>query len=284
MSGRKKISMIDTVKCGEVLLALSLAGLALAACAGPNKSIERAELATQSVRNDADVQRYAPVALDRTEEALQRLQKAQAGDAGQAELDHLSYLVEQRAAGADLRATTVSNRQAIEQLDERRQKILIEAELLKAESARREATSALREAKDADLRAEALQQELEDLEAKQTDRGLLVTIGDVLFDVDGAELQPGGVEQIRRIASVLQDDPSRRVIIEGHTDSTGNEGYNLQLSEERANAVEAALIRAGVASERISARGYGEAYPVATNDHQSGRQQNRRVELIIQES
>ena len=283
MIGFLKFNLSDAARRGGTVLSLTLAGISLAACAGPNKTVERAELATESVRNDAEVQRYAPVALDRTEEALQRLQAANANDAGNAELEHLAYLVEQRAASADLRAETVANRQAIDQLDERRQKILIDAESLKAEVARKDATSALREAQDAKLRAESLQQELNDLEAKQTDRGLLVTIGDVLFDVDGAKLKPGGIEQIRRIASALQSDPSRRAVIEGHTDSTGAEGYNLQLSEERANAVKAALIAGGVPPEQISARGYGEAYPIATNEDQSGRQQNRRVELIIQE-
>ena len=284
MIGFLELNMNDAARRGGTVLSLTLAGIALAACAGPNKAVERAELTVQNVRSDADVQRYAPVALDRTEEALRRLQTANANDADNAELEHLAYLVEQRAVTADLRAETVANRQAIDRLDERRQEILIDAESLKAEIARQEATSALREAQDAKLRADALRQELSDLEAKQTERGLLVTIGDVLFDVDGAELKPGGLEQVRRIATALQSDPSRRAVIEGHTDSTGTENYNLQLSEERANAVKAALIAEGVLPEQISARGYGEAYPIATNEDESGRQQNRRVELIIQES
>jgi outer membrane protein OmpA-like peptidoglycan-associated protein len=267
-----------------MVLALAAAGLALVACAGPNQTVERAELATRDVRNDGDIQRYAPVAIDRTEEALRRLQVAQTNVESQAELEHLAYLVEQRARIARLRADTVGNREAIDRLGLRRQQVLIDAESLETRAAEQEAASALRDAQVASARADALQQELEDLEARQTDRGLLVTIGDVLFDVDGAQLKPGGLEQVSRIAETLRGNPGRSVVIEGHTDSTGPEGYNLKLSEERADAVRAALIAEGVSPEKISARGYGEAYPVATNDEQSGRQQNRRVELIIQES
>ena len=283
MSGMEMIGMNELSARAKMISCLAIAGAFLVACAGPNKMVERAELTAQGARNDQDIQRYAPVALDRTEEELQRLKAAQADGGSQAEIEHLAYLVERRAAVAGMRATTVSNRVRVDELGSRRQQILIDAESLEAELARQEAASAIRDAQVAKQRADALEQELNDLEAKQTDRGLLVTIGDVLFDVDGAKLKPGGLEQISRIASILQSDPNRSVMIEGHTDSTGAESYNLQLSEDRANAVKAALIDDGVSQEQISARGYGEAYPVATNENQSGRQQNRRVELIIQE-
>lgn len=283
MSGSTMTNLTTSRRTRSVMTA-GILGMTLAACAGNNPAIERAELAADGLRNDAKIERYAPVALDRTEESLQRLKAAEADDASQAELDHLAYLVERRVEVTDLRAATVANREEVEKLDARRQAILVAAESLEADAARQEAASALREAQEAKSRAEALQQELDDLEAEQTERGLLVTIGDVLFDVDGAQLKPGGIEQIGRIAEVIKGDPKRTVVIEGHTDSTGSEGYNLKLSEERANAVKAALVSDGVPAEQISARGYGETYPVATNEEESGRQQNRRVELIIQDS
>ena len=263
---------------------LAVIGLIAVGCAGANPKVEQARTSVDELRGNAAVTENAPVALQRTEEALGRLTRAVDDGADAKEIDHLAYLVERRADTTELRATTVGHWQAVENLDERREAILLQAERLEAELARQEAASAIRDAQAARQKVASLQQELDDLEAKQTDRGLVVTLGDLLFDVDGAKLKPGGIAEVQRIAATLADRPGRRVEIEGHTDSTGSENYNLQLSEDRAAAVRQALIEAGVPADQIMARGYGESYPVATNETQSGRQQNRRVELIIQES
>ena len=126
-----------------------------------------------------------------------------------------------------------------------------------------------------------MEQQLKELETKQTDRGLVVTLGDVLFDTGRAELKPGGMRTVQKLADVLNRNPQRRIIIEGFTDSVGGESYNLQLSERRADAVRAELIVSGVAPERISTRGYGKSFPVASNDTSVGRQLNRRVEVVF---
>jgi OmpA-OmpF porin, OOP family len=127
-----------------------------------------------------------------------------------------------------------------------------------------------------------LETELAELWADRTDRGLVVTLtDDVLFDVDQAELKPGGMQRLARVSEFLRQNPDRNVLIEGHTDSTAPDAYNLALSQRRANAVEDFLITQGVDPTRISATGYGEQLPIATNDTAAGRQANRRVEIVV---
>lgn len=130
-------------------------------------------------------------------------------------------------------------------------------------------------------RARRMEQELSELQAKQTDRGMLLTLGDVLFDTGKATLKPGAYETIARVADVLNEDPDRKVLIEGHTDSVGSDGMNMTLSRQRAEAVQDALEQRGVSTMQISTQGRGESTPVASNDSAAGRQQNRRVEMIF---
>jgi outer membrane protein OmpA-like peptidoglycan-associated protein len=106
----------------------------------------------------------------------------------------------------------------------------------------------------------------------------------VLFETDKATLKPGGESDVDRLAEVLRDAGAASVVVEGHTDSTGSESYNRQLSRERAVAVRDALVDKGVPADWISARGLGESYPVTSNDTEAGRQQNRRVEIIVKQS
>lgn len=130
--------------------------------------------------------------------------------------------------------------------------------------------------------AERLQQQVADLEARPTERGLVLTLGsDVLFDVDSAELREGAQRSISRIAEFLDEYGERQVLVEGFTDSTGSTGYNVTLSERRADAVRTALTEQGVESDRIRTSGFGPEYPVASNDTEAGRQLNRRVEVVI---
>jgi OOP family OmpA-OmpF porin len=130
--------------------------------------------------------------------------------------------------------------------------------------------------------AERSQDELlQQLRAERTDRGLVITLEDVLFEVNGAELQPGAQTELLRLAEYLKRNPDRKILIEGHTDNTGNSEYNLQLSQLRARSVESFLLGNGVPADRVRAIGYGETRPEAPNDTAGGRQQNRRVEIVI---
>ena len=116
---------------------------------------------------------------------------------------------------------------------------------------------------------------------RETTRGLVVSLSDVLFDVDKATLRAGAEQNVRRISAILNQYPDYQISVEGHTDATGSDAYNQDLSERRAAAVRAALVAGVVASERISSTGLGESQPVASNDTPAGRQQNRRVEVIV---
>lgn len=139
-----------------------------------------------------------------------------------------------------------------------------------------------RETREMREEAERLQQQISDLEARPTDRGLVLTLGsDVLFDFDSADLREGAQRSIDQIAEFLDEYSERQVLVEGFTDSTGSRDYNLDLSDRRANAVRTALIDEGVDESRIRTRGFGPDYPVASNDNDAGRQLNRRVEVVI---
>src|SRR2546425_792318 len=127
----------------------------------------------------------------------------------------------------------------------------------------------------------ALTKELSDLKGQQTDRGLVLTVGDVLFAAGKADVAPGGQRSIDKLAEFLTKYPRRKVLIEGHTDNIGNENFNIKLSQQRADAVRALLVARGIAPERITTRGYGPKFPIVDNDTPAGRQQNRRVEVLV---
>src|SRR6185503_13153980 len=168
-----------------------------------------------------------------------------------------------------------------------------------AEAARKEAESrtAILEAerleKQRDMNASAglsadvkrLESELADMRAKQTDRGWVLTLkNELLFDTGGSELKPGAERALDNLVQFLEKHSARSIAIEGFTDSTGSKQLNQSLSEKRAWAVKAALVKRGISSNRIDARGYGPSFPVASNDNAAGRQLNRRVEIVIDPS
>lgn len=174
--------------------------------------------------------------------------------------------------------------QAREELDKgtaERQAVLIEAREREAQRRGAQAELARRQADEASERAKSLEEELAALKAKPTPRGMVLTLGDVLFDTAEATLKPGAYPTIDKVAEVLKAEPDRRLTIEGHTDSRGEDAYNQQLSERRANAVQAALLQRGVGTDQIIALGKGESFPIASNENAGGQQQNRRVELIF---
>jgi outer membrane protein OmpA-like peptidoglycan-associated protein len=157
-----------------------------------------------------------------------------------------------------------------------------------AATAQRDAVTAQRDlqtsrelAGDTERRNAALEMQLRELNAKKTDRGMVVTVSDVLFDTNRAELKSGSLRSMEKLVGFLKAYPQRKALIEGFTDSVGSEDMNQALSARRAEAVRAALINQGVAGERLSTRGYGESFPVAGNDNASGRQMNRRVGIVL---
>ena len=123
--------------------------------------------------------------------------------------------------------------------------------------------------------------ELRDIKATPTDRGMVITLSDVLFDTGSAKLRSGALRVVARLAVFMREHPDRTLAVEGFTDSVGSSLVNEELSRRRAEAVRAALMDAGIDGSRILARGYGNIYPVATSDTPEGRQRNRRVEIVV---
>jgi outer membrane protein OmpA-like peptidoglycan-associated protein len=150
-----------------------------------------------------------------------------------------------------------------------------------ADQARTDANTAQLAAANSEQQAVLLQQQIDALHAKPTDRGLVLTLGDVLFTTGKADLKPGATGSLNKLAAFLDKYPDRSVAIQGYTDSVGSEDYNQGLSERRAESVKSYLTGQGIGSSRLVASGKGRSDPVADNDSAAGRQQNRRVEVLI---
>lgn len=153
-----------------------------------------------------------------------------------------------------------------------------------AGAAQQQANAAQLDAELARQQADELQQQIRMLNARETDRGLVVTLGDVLFATGRAELSGGAANNLNRLAAFLNRYPDRTVTIEGHTDSVGRDDFNQVLSQRRAESVRNYLTAQGIAGSRLQATGAGERSPISSNDTATGRQQNRRVEVIIANS
>ncbi len=156
-----------------------------------------------------------------------------------------------------------------------------DAKAREAEMARTDAERQAREAEKATAELALLMKELSELQGQLTDRGIVLTIGDVLFAFDKAHLNASAQNSMDRIAAFLQERQNRNLLVEGHTDSVGSNEYNQILSEQRAASVKDALEKRGIAGDRIVTIGYSKKFPLAGNDTADGRQQNRRVEAII---
>jgi OmpA-OmpF porin, OOP family len=280
-----------------------IAGTAGIGCsARTNLALEQTRAAYMQTRQDPEVAANAPVALHDAEAALRRAEQTWQSTRDQQEVEHLAYLAEKRVEIARATARRVMAEAEAERLNNEREKVIIEARTREAERARqeaqtrtreaerarqeaqtrtREAERARQEAQEAAAQAKRLEQELAELKAKQTERGLVLTLGDVLFEYNRADLKAGALRNLYQLVTFLRENSTRNVLIEGHTDSIGSESYNLDLSQRRAEAVRNFLVQNGISSERIVARGYGKAYPVASNNTEAGRQQNRRVEIVI---
>jgi OmpA-OmpF porin, OOP family len=243
-------------------LAIALGSGTLACAHDPPAALVHARTSYQQAASDPLIQTQAPVPLHEAKQALDRANRAFDEEAETGEVEHLSYLAGRRVEIARELALRSAARKETEQLGEERSDVLLEARTREAE---------------------ALAEQLKELQAKQTERGIVLTLGDVFFDVDRAELKPGAQHNLYRLVEFMKQNPDRSVLIEGHTDSTGSPGYNLDLSQRRAESVRRFLERQGIESSRIGTRGYGLDHPIASNDTMAGRQQNRRVEIVILE-
>lgn len=243
---------------------------------------KRIEIArSEAFRAQAEA-RIETVEAERTRLLLRasRLEVEQARrEAEQARMQSAATAEEiERTRQAALSATEQSEeaarreQQAREEADAARR--LAEAQASEIELARREAQLASEA-------AESLRRRLELMELRETDRGVVVTLGDVLFELGQTQLQPGARDNLADVVDLLQSEPERRIRIEGHTDSSGPASVNARISEERARSVMASLVSMGIDSSRIQAIGMGEEFPIASNETEEGRGQNRRVDVIL---
>lgn len=286
---------------------LVAAGVALAllgACSTPPTKPDGADalrLSLIQLQADPQLASRAPLALKDAELAVAAAEQPQS-DAALA--THLVFLADRKIAIARAQAETrfaVDQRQA---LNDQRDALRLEARTEEADSANRRAAVAQVDASnqkaaadaaraevdvargaaaDDALAAEEMQRQITELEGKVTDRGLVLTLGDVLFATGTADLNGGGNGHLAKLAGFLNKYPQRTARIEGYTDSVGGEDYNQGLSQRRADGVKSYLIAQGVEGTRLNATGKGESSPVGDNSSATGRQQNRRVEVIIEE-
>lgn len=280
---------------GIFLAATGSALLGLAGCASaPQDSgaLTRAREAVTQAESDPNVTRYAPTDLQRARNLLVNAESAAKKEgADDPVIAHYAYLSTQVAGIAVQRANEQVALARVKQGETERQRILVAArenEALRAQSAaeqaRNEAQNAQSQLAQAQAESQRLASELQDMQAKQTTRGIVLTLDDVLFDTGKSQLKTGSQRVLDQVAEFLEENPERHVQVEGFTDSQGTDDFNLQLSQSRADAVAQAIIQRGVAAERVRARGYGEEFPVASNNSAGSRQLNRRVEIVVSNS
>ena len=264
------------------VLAVALA-LTLGACASTPKqdaALESARAAVQSAQSDPNVSQYAALDLAKAKEQLQ-LAEAAAAKRKLDDVAQYSYLAAQNARIAQAHGAAKADDAHVANGQAERDRVAIEARTREVEMARAQADQAKAQTATAVEQRDQARAEMEKLKATQTTRGLMMTLGDVLFDTGRSELKSGASRKLDQLAQFLREHPNRRVQIDGFTDSVGSDALNESLSQRRAEAVKADLVGRGIDPAMIGTQGYGKAYPVAGNDAPSGRQLNRRVEVVI---
>jgi len=267
----------------STVVGVSLVGLGCSTTPARPVALEEARTMFAQAQQDPQVAINAPVALREAEEAVHRAEQAWEKDKNVREVQNLSAVAVRRVEVARATAEKKTAENDLEQFRSERERVLLEARTRVAERAQREADQSFQQVRVVTTRETQLEQELAGLQAnaRQTERGLVLTLSDVLFASGQATLTPGAMHRLQTLVMVLKTHPERQVTIEGYTDSMGAASANLGLSQRRADAVRNFLIQNGVDASRIMAYGYGEASPIAPNTSEAGRLQNRRVEVII---
>ncbi len=280
----------------------------LGACASTPTStpmLDQARGDFVAANNNPQVSSYAPLEFKQASDALEQANTAAAHRDSLEQIDKLAYIAKQKIATAREVAKQKAAEAQVADSGRVRDQVRLEARTAEADRAKSDAAVAQAQAnvaqsqaadaqraaadaeartREAQARAAALESMMADLQAKKTERGMIITIGDVLFATGQATLTQAGMGNLRKLADVLAQNPERTVLVEGFTDSVGSATSNLDLSERRAAAVRNALTSMGVANARIATKGYGEAFPVAANDTAGNKQLNRRVEIVLSNS
>ncbi|SFM50508.1 OmpA family protein [Marinobacter pelagius] len=246
----------------SLITTVGLSALMFGCASAPeqNTKVEEARMVYNKIAEDPYVARSGSSQLRSAQTELDRADALLADDEDIVLVEQAAYLAKRHAEIAEQQGLRAELEEEISSAEKRRQDIMLQLKTSEAD---------------------ALRAQMEALQAEQTERGMVLTLGDVLFDLNKADLKPAGMRTVQRLSDFMLQYEERRVRVEGYTDSTGAESYNQDLSERRAMAVRDALMAEGVARSRVEVIGYGEAYPVASNDTSAGRQQNRRVEIVI---
>jgi outer membrane protein OmpA-like peptidoglycan-associated protein len=297
----KEIIMKKSLVAPSFLVIAALLG-ACSSAPTTTSLLEQTRSDYRMAQSNPKVASYAPMEMTQAGEALAQANRAAEKKDSAKEVDRLAYLAKQQIAITQEVAKRKSAEADVADAGKERDQIRLDqrtneanqakrmaqiaqgdAELAKrdAQIAQGDAAQAQREALEAQMHNADLEAQLAGLVAIKTERGIVITFGDVLFGTDQARLTPEGIRTAQKLADVLQQNPQRAVLIEGFTDSTGSAAHNQELSERRAGAVQRALQDMGVGRDRVSMRGYGVAYPVAANDTSSNRRLNRRVEIVL---
>ena len=267
-------------------IALGVAVTALlAACSATPERNNDLEMARQMVPEVESSDR-AGVAAKEISNARKSLDAANKLDSSKGKRADIDYEAQNAVTSAQIareKIKTAIAREEMEKGTEQRQAVLIEAREREAQRSAVAADQSRQQSDNSQRRADSLEAELADLKAQKTERGLVLILGDVMFDTAQSTLKTGAYDTLDRLASTLRDNPGRSVVIEGHTDNVGSEDNNQMLSERRARSVQSALQQRGVNGDQISVVGRGESAPIDSNESESGRRQNRRVELIFSE-
>jgi outer membrane protein OmpA-like peptidoglycan-associated protein len=292
----------DTImKNNHFTLTLFAAAVFLSACSSlpTNTSLlDQTRSDYRAAQSNPNVTSYAGVEMKQARIAMEQANAAASDSDSNEKVDKLAYLARQKIAltqevakqkSAEANIVSAAKQRDQLRLDSRtneanQAKLGAEQSRLTAQAAQDETIETQRNMQDAQARTAQLEAQLTDLSARKTDRGMVITLSDVLFGTDMTRLNPDGMRTAQKLADMLQQNPHRSVLIEGFTDSTGGAAHNQALSERRATAVRTALSDMGVLPDRVAIRGYGQAYPVAANDTAQNRQLNRRVEIIVSDA
>lgn len=263
-----------------------------------NSSLDDAHSRYSNAQSSPEVTNLAALELKEAGDTLNKADSALNKRESDDKVNQLAYIAAQQVGIAQETAKRKTAELAIANAEAKRNEVRLEARTAEADAAKDQAlmnqetidwqstqlaVASANTERDLALIAEQ-EMQLQALNAKKTERGMVITLGDVLFSTDQAQLKSGGMRNVQKLAGFLTQYPQQKVLVEGYTDSTGSDSYNQDLSDRRAYAVRAALMDAGISSDRVATHGYGEAYPVAGNDTAASRQLNRRVEIILSDN
>ncbi len=291
-------------RCAGLITALAMAALLVACESVPDRNarLEEARASVAAASSETLLQRHAAVEMRAAVTALERADAARAAGADAADVDHLAYLASRKVVVVRETSAAREAESIVEGAKVERDRLRLALRTAEADAAQRQLAISQQQGtmKDAALaqagrdtasdraeiargeaRVDDLEAQLKAINGRRTERGIVVTLGDMLFDSGKDRVLASGAGSVSGLAEFMRRNPTRKASVEGYTDSQGSDSANQQLSERRAGAVRSMLVGMGIDGQRLSAMGHGESSPVASNDTDAGRRSNRRVEIVF---